>query len=116
MSEKGAGWPERPARALAMPLIGLALVNLIDFALHALSDRLEPLRVAGNLLAFVVAGLVYFALRGKEGRMALGVSALVYLMCNGLWAVLVVGTLPPIAAGFIAASLILFGWSAAKAV
>lgn len=115
MDEMDAGWPDRPARSLAVPLIGLALVNLADFALHAASDRLEPLRVAGNLLAFVMAGLVYFALRGTKARMTMVVGALVYLMCNALWAILVVGTLPPIAAGFIAASLILFVWSAFKA-
>lgn len=115
MDDMDKGWPERPGRALALPLIGLGAVNVLDFALHAASGRLEPLRVSGNLLAIVIAGLVYVALRGAKARLVLGGAALIYLICNALWAVLVAGTLPPIAAGFIAASVILFVWSAVKA-
>lgn len=65
--------------------IAAALIQLVDIAVHAATDQLEPIRVASNVL--MLAGLAATVIRrgDRVGSVALAGCIVIYLILNLLF-------------------------------
>jgi len=86
----------RSSRLINAILIGVVVFNILDLALHVITDQVEPLRVTANAVVFLACGLIVTVGRRMTQVLA-ALSGLVTLALN----LIVIATTGLGAAGFV---------------
>lgn len=97
-------------------LAALILLNICDVVLHVAVDRVEPARIAGNILIILASLFALFSGVILSRRLAMAVGLLGYIGLNG-WFVVQSG-IGPAGVGLITLTIVLSGlyiWRARSA-